>query len=648
MNRASLYFKLFTQLGVQPLLLYALYRLGIRTGHYRRLDSRMRADAARAGPLSAIFPLPTRDELISSLSREARAVIRREADAVVRGKARHFGDQLVPLHLSPRKPLHHWVDYELDASLFAFHSPPLGDVKFLWEPARFGWAYALGRMFHLSGRNEFARAFWRYFEQFDRANPAFAGPHWVNGQEVAIRLMTLLWAAHTFAPARASTPRRLLRLTRSIALHAARIPPTLVYARSQNNNHLVTEAAALFLAGTALDHAAWRELGWKWLNRALQSQIGPYGEYIQHSANYHRLMLQTILLVEAVRRRSGRLWPPKTQRAISRASHWLFSMLDPVSGRLPNLGANDGSLILPLSTRAYDDYRPTVQAAARAFLRTSLPGGDWDDLALWLGLPPSQHTADSNAYAAEHLRNRDSWAYLRASSWKSRLSHMDQLHLDLWWRGLNIAADAGSHLYNAAPPWDNPLVSSHVHNCLTVDRREQMTRAGRFLVLDWFPAYSEHVLAPKPPILQQVRTSHRGFAPLGLQYERTLSVMESGTWNVRDDLRFSKPGRHTVRLHWLLLDGAWHLEQEPNAVRLRLRLPGGLMTVTIVSGGGVGSPVRASVVRAGKVLRGDGLAHPWEGWLSPTYGRKLPALSLTLTAETFASCSFTTEFRLPA
>ena len=215
-------------------------------------------------------------------------------------------------------------------------------------------------------------------------------------------------------------------------------------------------------------------------------------------------------------------------------------MLDPVSGRAPNLGANDGSLVLPLSASAYEDFRPTVQAAARAFLRTSLPAGDWDDLALWLGLPPSEHTADSAAYAAEHLRATNSWAYLRASSWKTRLSHMDQLHVDLWWRGYNVAADAGTYLYNAPPPWDNPLVSSRVHNCLTVDGREQMTRGGRFLVLDWFPAYSEHVLSARRPVLGQIRATHRGLASLGLRHERTLSVMESGIWRIQDELAFTR------------------------------------------------------------------------------------------------------------
>jgi hypothetical protein len=648
MNRPRLTLKLITQLGIQSPFLYALYRLGVCTGHYRRLDSRMRADADRAGAFRPIFDLPNGDTVLESLSRDARGSLRREADAVIKGKARLFGDQLAPLELSPEKQPRHWVEYERDPSLLSSLCALHGDVKFLWEPARFGWAYSLGRMFRVSGRPEYALAFWKYFEQFERANAAYTGPHWINGQEVAIRLMALLWARHAFAAAPASTPRRLARLTRSIALHAARIPPTLVYARSQNNNHLVTEASALYLAGTALEYSSWRELGWKWLNRALQAQIGSYGEYIQHSANYHRLVLQSALLVETVRRKFDRPWPVKTQDALARASHWLFSMLDPVSGRAPNLGANDGSLILPLSASTFEDFRPTVQAAARAFLRTSLPSGDWDDLSLWLGLPNSSHTADSSAYAAEHLRTRDSWAYLRASSWKSRLSHMDQLHVDLWWRGLNIAADAGTYLYNAAPPWDNPLVSSRVHNCLTVDGREQMTRGGRFIVLDWFPAYSEHMLSPQPPVLRQIRGWHRGFASLGLRHERTLSVLGAGTWQVRDELIFTRRGAHTLRLHWLLLDGSWQLEQEPSGIHLQLRFQGGLLNVTIVPAGGIRPALRATLVRAGRVLRGGGLAHPWDGWISTTYGRKVPALSLSLEAEAFATCSLTTEFGLPA
>ncbi len=135
----------------------------------------------------------------------------------------------------------------------------------MWEPARFGWAFTLGRAYHLSGDEKYAAAFWQFFETFTDANPPCLGPHWMSGQEVALRLMAFVWAAQVFAASPSSTPERKSRLAASVAAHAARIPPTLVYARSQQNNHLLSEAAGLLTAGLALpDHpgaASWRRPG---------------------------------------------------------------------------------------------------------------------------------------------------------------------------------------------------------------------------------------------------------------------------------------------------------------------------------------------------------------------------------------------------
>jgi asparagine synthase (glutamine-hydrolysing) len=322
-------------------------------------------------------------------------------------------------------------------------------------------------------------------------------------------------------------------------------------------------------------------------------------------------------------------------------------MLDPGSGGVPNLGANDGALILPLSSSRFEDYQPTVQAAARAFLRTALPSGDWDELSIWLGLPAGAHNADASAYAAEHLRAPNSWTFLRASSFRSRLGHMDQLHLDLWWRGRNVAVDAGTYLYNAAPPWDNPLVTSRVHNCVTVDGQESMTRGGRFLVLDWFPADASRTLATDSAVLGSITGSHNGFKRLGISYQRRLSLVESGRWLVQDDLRFMRPQPHSVRLHWLLLDGEWRLSQRGPETSLRIKVPGGSIRILITVSGQAVSVPRMTLIRPGKLLEGEGNALPYEGWISPTYGRLVPALSLALEVQASHSFSFTTEFVLP-
>jgi hypothetical protein len=668
--------KALFQLGPGPLSLYGLYRLGLATGHYRRLERAGLTKAESFSALHPLFSLPTQKELLKILGKDGQAGLLKEADEIVSGKVRLFGGEPVPLQLAFEGPLRHWTDYATGkAALPLSHAArsrsaglPPADVKFIWEPARFGWAYTLARAYWATkppssaqdGRGKrpkgqrpprskaevYAEAFWTYFEQFTKANPPCCGPDWMNGQEVAIRLLALVWCGQVFDEAAATTPARRSALVRSVAQHAARIPPTLVYARSQNNNHLLTESAALYTAGVALDDASWRELGWRWLNRGLRSQVSSYGEYIQHSSNYHRLVLQTALWVDANLRGRGSRWPASTLASLARASHWLFSMLDPVSGRAPNLGPNDGALILPLSSSAYDDYRPTVQAAARAFLRTSLPAGPWDELSLWLSLPAGKHTAGSQAYVGDQLRGRDSWAYLRATQFRSRLSHMDQLHFDLWWRGSNLAQDAGTYLYDAPRPWDNPLVSTRVHNTVTVDGRDQMTRGGRFLTLDWFPAYSKSLIPVDDLALGSMLAYHKGYRRLGVRHERLATVYRDERWEIRDNLVFSRPGEHLFRLHWLLPDWGYRIRESP--FELLLRAPHGKVTLHIESEPPLSQLApRVSLVRAGQLLFGEGRALPIDGWVSPTYGKKLPALSLAVEVRASRTVSFVTQFTLP-
>jgi hypothetical protein len=385
-------------------------------------------------------------------------------------------------------------------------------------------------------------------------------------------------------------------------------------------------------------------MGWRWLNWSFQNQVGGYGEYIQHSANYHRLMLQTALWAEAVK---NAVWPHKTTESLARASHFLFSILDPVSGEVPNLGANDGALILPLSTTGFDDHRPTVQAAARAFLKTQIPSGPWDELSLWLGLKPLPETFEPGHYLSDNLRGKDSWAYLRASRFKSRLGHMDQLHLDLWWRGLNITQDAGTYLYNGDPPWDNPLVSTSLHNTVTVDGRDQMTRGGRFLVLDWFPAYSETLFESDPSVLQRIRAWHKGYR--AVRHERVVTVYSDDRWIVEDTLTPRRSASHLYRLHWLLPDWEADVQGEGSGDiggEVRLRSPEGWITITLHVRPKSSDP-KLSIVRAGELVYGKRDVLPYEGWFSPAYGVKIPALSAALVVRSDRPVTLTTEIRFP-
>lgn len=643
--------RLVPEIGVSALFHRLRYLLLLKSGLLRHLKP---PSSLSPMPFRPIFPLPAPSKIKNFLDEKTLAQLQAEAEALRNGQFRIFGHFPLSLRswdlgLSRR----HWTEYAAEAfPAEALLSPGLpADIKFLWEPARWGWAFILGRAYHLLGEEKYAATFWELADSFLEANPPYLGPHWMNGQEVALRLLTMLWAAQVFAPSPHTTPDRQQRLNAAILAHAHRIPPTLDYALSQNNNHLISEAAALIATARAQPEypqaRRWAQLGIRLFNRALERQINTYGEYIQHSTNYHRLMLQVALWIYAI---DASCFSRAALQNLARATHWLRSLTDPHSGQVPNLGSNDGAHFLLLTSCPYSDFRSTVQAAARAFLREHLPyQGPWDELSLWLNLIDQTEpgSADLKAThlgymgASDVIHGRHSWGYLRATSFRSPLAHSDQLHFDLWWHGFNIARDPGSGYYNLPAPWNNPLTAARVHNTVTVDGKEPRRRLTRFLSLGWKPAWANPLIPENCEILAGLEARYRGYA--GIRHTRRVWVYANEHWEVRDELSSHRPFvMHSYRLHWLLADGEWMLEPHEQGGLLQVILPIGILQVQVEAS----APLRILLVRAGKVIWGEGHSLPYEGWFSPSYGLLEPAISFSLELRVSGGASFLTRFIL--
>lgn len=597
MPSLRLTWKALRTLGLEQMTQLGIYRLGLLSGHYRRTMP----SPVPEGEASLALPLP---EYHFPLIQD-------------RAWALEACQNLRQQIANPR-PLFHWTAYETRRAAWGVE-----DVKSLWEPARFDWAVLLGWDYRQENNEEDARLFWQTVEEFCQTYPPNLGPHWASGQEVALRLIALTCAAGLFDLSPHTTDERRANLNEIIAQHAARIPPTLCYARAQNNNHLVSEAVGLYTAGTLLNThpnaQTWQQLGWKWFNRAVQKQVADDGTYVQHSTNYHRLFLTLAVWMQHMARLAGQPLPESTCLKLAAATRWLESCIDLSSGHAPNLGHNDGARILPLAGGDFNDFRPILQAASWAFLNQhALPPGAWDSQAAWLlGAPLS---SANTLPPPEPMR-----AYLRCEQFTSRPAHADQLHLDLWWHGQNITLDAGTYQYNAAPPWENGLARTHIHNTIEIDHQDQMTRAGRFLWLDW--AQGKKLPAP---INTQI-AEHDGYRRLGVLHRRSVEQLpDASGWRVLDELLpYGKKSQsaHHFRLHWLLPDEEWLLERQTLRLKTILQL-----SIHEISG----QPLEMQLIRAGKVLYGSPKEAPTQGWYSPTYGVKVPALSLCACCSGFA------------
>jgi Heparinase II/III-like protein/Heparinase II/III N-terminus len=649
MNRFQIAIKAATQLGLQKTALYARYQLGLKSGLIKLLTPTGQPSPKAKWLKSAdVFPLsvPSTDKLNRILG-DNSAILNKDANTILDGQFHCFGEEKTSsINLCPPQPLDHWTETD--------DNPGSGeDIKFIWEAARFGWVFPLGRAYVLKQDERYASAFWQHAESFLINNPPNLGPNWASGQEVALRILAFTFALQVFGNAENTTHQRRQHLLAAIAEHAQRIPPTILYARAQNNNHLITETIGLYTAGCILpDHPQakhWRKLGWRWFIWAILNQIAPDGTYVQQSMNYHRLMLQAALWMDAQARRCNQPLPATVKDRLASATNWLYAYFDKTSGCVPNLGHNDGSRILPLATDSFADYRPTIQAAACAFLGGPiLPSGPWDEASLWFGLNPWVKSRPRYTPSPAVLRLDDaetnSWAALRAVQYQNRPAQADQLHVELWWQGINIARDAGTYRYTAPPPWNNGLARTAVHNTITVDGQEQMIRAGRFLWLDWAQAK----ILEEGDTSQSITADHDGFQHLGISHRRTLSRIPSKGWSIKDAIlpvgTENSQTEHEIILHWLLPNLPWYYDDK----LLTFQSPNGPFTlqISILSGEGY-LPIPIQIIRAGEVIYGPPADLPTLGWISPTYAVKKPALSIRAALSSTITVQLASEWRFP-
>lgn len=627
--------KALRQIGAGPVLLYTWYQFKLRSGILRLQtpDGRTVRRKQRIDLHKVITP--ANKEKFNELLGQSVSEIFKQADEILDGRVRLFGDEPKKLELTIGGTLQHWT---------AYHSqmPDGQDIKPIWEVGRFGWATVLARAYWLSEDERYAEGFWRRTEEFIEANPPNLGPHWSSAQEVSLRLISWAFCFSLLAEAKASTADRKHMLAQSVIAHAERIPPTLGYALAQNNNHLLSEALGLCTAAVLVpEHSKaleWNRLGTKHFFEGIEAQIRADGTYAQHSSNYHRLMLQLGTWAQKIFKEL----PTPGLIKFAKATDWLLTILDHDSGRVPNLGPNDGAYILPLSILPFEDYRPALQAASLAFRReAALPIGIWDEMNLWLGVNPTSSLRGPES-GPLRVEGNESWAYFRVAQFKERPGHADQLQVDLWWRGQNITQDTGSYLYNAPEPWDNALSSARVHNAVMVNGREPMTKAGRFLWLNWSQGKVVDEERSERGGLVRVLAEHDGYQRLGVEYRRQVTT-EANRWVITDRLTpIGKPKKEIdARLHWLLPDWGWQTEND----RFLFRSPQGLLELEV--GLSVGDEYQIQLIREGKLVHGEGAADPILGWVSVTYGVKNPALSFVVNAKGLLPITITSTFTLP-
>lgn len=524
-----------------------------------------------------------------------------------------------------------------------------GDIKVIWEPNRFAFVYHLVRAYWRTGDERWAELFWSLVEDWRRNNPPNQGPNWKCGQEISFRVMAWLFGLYGFADAAATTPERVSALAQMVAVSAQRIEANIDYALSQRNNHGISEGVGLWTVGLLFPEfwqsSQWREKGRQILESLGKTLIYEDGAFVQHSVNYHRLMLHDYIWALRLGGINHNSFSDSLKERISQAETFLFQLLDTSSGQVPYYGQNDGALILPLNNCDYLDFRPVIQAAHYlVHQKRRFESGLWDEDLLWLFGPEAlESTVEKEQRTYFHaptggyytLRSQQSWLFVRCATFQHRPGQADMLHVDLWWRGCNMALDAGTYSYNAPEPWDNPLAHTFYHNTVTVDRRDQMDRVGKFLWLPWLQSEVRFAGHAPDNAMYYWEGQHNGYQrlPDPVSHVRGILQLPGETWLVIDHLGGSIP--HDFRLHWLFPDFPY--EWSPETGHLQIQTPQGAFHVFVQTT--LSHPTWSLIHADPDTPR---------GWQAPYYLVRRPALSLSLSGRGAKVAFFTLFSPVPA
>lgn len=552
----------------------------------------------------------------------------------------YFGDP-VDWHLDPisgrRAPLVHWSEINIIDPVSG------GDPKVISELNRHQWLIRLGQAYWLTEDERYAETFIEYIREWMQANPPGVGINWASSLEVALRLISWCWALFLFRRSKALSPRFFLTMLEGIWMHATRVERYLSYYFAPNT-HLTGEALGLFYAGIAFPElrqaARWRKLGAQILVEQIKRQVLPDGVYFEQTTCYQRYTVETYLQFLILASRNGLTVPTDVEERVQRMLDFLVAIRR-IDGSIPQIGDADGGWLLPLATRAADDFRAVFATAAALLGRSDCAwaaGGLAPEIAWLLGAagmkafealrPAPPATAASRLFAdGGYAVMQSGWEGCAhqvifdvgplASPVSGAHGHADLLSIQCSFFGEPYLVDPGTYCYTANPHWRNFFRGTAAHNTVMVDREEQAFPAGPF---GW-------KALPRPRLRRWLSTEAYDFAdaahdayrrlPDPVVHRRRVLFMKSRSWVVVvDDLEGK--AEHRVELRFQIAP-----------------VPVTVDTLPWIKACGHGGRVLLLRAFAGVELKAqvlEGELDPIQGWVSHDYGLREPAPVLIYSA----------------
>jgi len=534
----------------------------------------------------------------------------------------------------------------------------VGDIKYLWELNRHLQFVTMAQAYRLSGDRQYLTSILHLLNTWFDQCPYLMGVNWSSSLELAIRLINWSFVWHLIGgvdcPAFTHNTFVLNRWLTSIYQHAHFISGHLSRFSSANN-HLIGEAAGLFVAATTWPYwrvsSEWQEKAKKILIREALLQNNSDGVNREQAVSYQQFVLDFLLISALVGSANDIHFPKNYWDRIEAMLEYIAAVMS-VSGTVPMIGDSDDGYVVRLSQEEeFCPYKSLLATGAILFNRGDFKAkaGELDHKTRWLlGRQAEQKyptIKTKNPALSMHRGFNESGYYIAGYNFETpteiRLvidagpigyqsiaahGHADALAFTLSLAGREFLIDPGTYSYHGKDEWRDYFRGTSAHNTVRVDGQDQSVSGASFMWLQRANAFCE-VWQPGGNVDRFVGR-HDGYTrlPDPLIHRREIILVKTECkLRVTDILQCR--GSHIIERFWhfsedcsVSLDGSTVLVQNGESY-LRLYVIGSKYDISIL----------------------HGEESPIGGWVSRNYDVKVPSTTIVYRTKIRGNTQLVTE-----
>ena len=372
-------------------------------------------------------------------------------------------------------------------------SKEAGDIKYVWEKARFSFLYDIIKYDYHFEEDQSAYVF-SQIEDFIDKNPINQGPNYKCSQETSLRILNWTFALYYYKNAECLTETVFKKIINAIYWQLHHVYQNINFSRiAVRNNHAITETLMLYLSRLLFPFIPqtekWSLKGKKWFEKEIAYQIYDDGTFLQFSMNYHRVVVQLLTWGIQLAKLNNDNFNKVVYERAEKSLIFLGANLNIKNGQLPNYGANDGALFFKFTDDDYRNYKPQLDDL-RAVLKNEIAYNTTS--YHWYGIEnPKKITNRQKTTHIFHdggyyiINEKNSKTFIKCGAYKDRPGQSDNLHLDIWVDGINYLRDAGSYKYNTKSIYINFFNGCQGHNTISLSGEDQMLKGNRFIWYYW-------------------------------------------------------------------------------------------------------------------------------------------------------------------